>query len=230
VSAEIYPFGKNRYSPPATKKTKKALSIEDIKKIYEYEPINDSEYWARDMWLFSYFGNGINVKDIALLKYKNIIDGEIHLVRAKTKNSIMNEEKIIQIILTEDLKRIIKKWGSKTSSPNNYIFDITSTGSDAKQEYRDINQAIKTINKYMKRIADKLNLERVPTTNFARHSFSTVLKRAGVSVEMISEQLGHSNIKTTEIYLSSFEKEQRKEIPNLLLAFKKKHHKHKRLH
>src|ERR1017187_4098104 len=57
------------------------------------------------------------------------------------------------------------------------------------QIYRNINQAISTINKYMKRIAENLKLDRVPTTNFARHSFSTVLKRAGVSIEMISEQL-----------------------------------------
>lgn len=62
-------------------------------------------------------------------------------------------------------------------------------------------------------------LSRMPTTNFARHSFSTVLKRAGVPIEMISEQLGHSNIKTTQIYLDSFEKEQRKEIGKYLFEF-----------
>ena len=55
----------------------------------------------------------------------------------------------------------------------------------------------------MKRIAKDLKLEKIPTTNFARHSFSTILKRAGVPIEMISEQLGHTSIKTTEIYLGS---------------------------
>lgn len=48
------------------------------------------------------------------------------------------------------------------------------------QVYRDTNQAVKTINKYMKLIAQNLKLERAPTTNFASHSFSTVLKPAGV--------------------------------------------------
>jgi site-specific recombinase XerD len=70
------------------------------------------------------------------------------------------------------------------------------------------------INKYMKRIAGDLKLDRVPTTNFVRHSFSTFLKRAGVSIEMISEQLGHSSLKTTQIYLDSFERGQKRDHTN----------------
>jgi integrase/recombinase XerD len=62
----------------------------------------------------------------------------------------------------------------------------------------------------MKRIAGDIKLDRVHTTNFARHSFSTALKRAGVSIGMISEQLGHSSIKTTQIYLDSFESGQKR--------------------
>ena len=90
------------------------------------------------------------------------------------------------------------------------------------QIYRDVNQAVKTINKYMKRIAEDLKLERIPTTNFARHSFSTILKRAGVPIEMISEQLGHTLIKTTQIYLGSFEMNQKREVAKYLTSFKEK--------
>jgi site-specific recombinase XerD len=39
----------------------------------------------------------------------------------------------------------------------------------------------------------------------ARHSFATILKKKGHSVELISELLGHSDIKTTQIYLGSFD-------------------------
>ncbi|NBH90044.1 integrase, partial [Parabacteroides distasonis] len=38
----------------------------------------------------------------------------------------------------------------------------------------------------------------------ARHSFATTLKEQDVSIEMISELLGHKSIKTTQIYLKSF--------------------------
>ena len=43
---------------------------------------------------------------------------------------------------------------------------------------------------------------------FARHTFATVLKRSGVSVALISESLGHSDLSTTQIYLDSFENSQ----------------------
>lgn len=220
ISYDIYPFGRNKYSPPATRKAKKALSIEDIKKLYNYNHGNAQEQWAKDMWFFSYSANGMNVKDIALLKYENIKDDEMSFIREKTKHSTRDSQRIIQIILNDELKRIIAKWGNKKQLPKNYIFNILKEPGNPLQVYKDVHQAVKTINKYMKRIAIDQKLTRIPTTNFARHSFSTILKRAGVSIEMISEQLGHSSIKTTQIYLDSFEKEQRKEIEKHLFAFK----------
>jgi len=45
-------------------------------------------------------------------------------------------------------------------------------------------------------------------THIRRHSFATVLKRSGVSTSIISESLGHSSEKITQIYLDSFENEQ----------------------
>ena len=42
----------------------------------------------------------------------------------------------------------------------------------------------------------------------ARHSYATVLKRAGVSTAIISESLGHSSEKITQVYLDSFDNEQ----------------------
>ncbi len=98
---------------------------------------------------------------------------------------------------------------------------IRAENANADMISKDVNQAIKTINKYMARIAQNLNLERKVTTNFARHSYATVLKRAGIPIEMISEQLGHTSVKTTEIYLDSFEKEQRMELSKHFTAFNK---------
>ena len=223
ISSDLYPFGKGRYVPPATKKAKKSLSIEDIEKIYYYESNEPSEAWAKDMWLFAYFANGMNVKDIAFLKYENINGETISYIRSKTKNSTKENMIEIEVSINDDIKGIIKKWGNKSTKPQNFIFDILHPNdlSDL-QIFRDVNQAVKTINLYMKRIATSLDLERAPTTNFARHSFSTILKRSGVPIEMISEQLGHTSIKTTQIYLGSFGTEQKREITKYLTSFKDK--------
>src|ERR1017187_309207 len=221
IGPESYPFGKGKYVPPATKKAKKSLSIEEIEKIYRYTPADDHEAWARDMWLFAYLANGMNVKDIALLKYESITGGVISYIRAKTKNSSKENLITIEVLVNEDQQRIITKWGTKPVKPQNFIFDILQPENQSDlQNFRNINQAVKNINKYMKRLAMNLKLERVPTTNFARHSFSTVLKRSGVPIEMISEQLGHTSIKTTQIYLGSFENAQKRDVTKFLTAFK----------
>ena len=158
------------------------------------------------MWIFSYLANGMNIKDIALLKYENITGEEIHFVRSKTMNSTIENQRSIQIHFHDELKKIIAKWGNPDKKPSHFIFDILHPGDlSPMQVTRDVNQAVKVINKYMKRIGRSLGLERLPTCMFARHTYSTVLKRANVPIEMISESLGHTSIKTTEIYLDSFE-------------------------
>ncbi len=72
----------------------------------------------------------------------------------------------------------------------------------------------------MAQIADELKIEKKITTIVTRHSFSTQLKRSGVSTEYIQEALGHSNIKTTENYLDSFPMELKKEFASRLTSFK----------
>ena len=67
---------------------------------------------------------------------------------------------------------------------------------------------MRKINKQLELIGNELNLPIKLTTYVARHSFATVLKRSGVSTSIISEAMGHSNEKVTQIYLDSFENEQ----------------------
>ena len=42
-------------------------------------------------------------------------------------------------------------------------------------------------------------------TYYARHSWATIAKRKLVPVSVISEGLGHADLKTTQIYLDSFD-------------------------
>lgn len=220
ISKDSYPFGKNRYEIPTGRNVKKALSLADIGKIYHYHPVNEYEQKARDYWLLSYFGNGINIKDIALLKFKNLQGDFIVFERAKTKRSRRADPTVITIPYTDEVKHIIDRWANVKTSQDDYMFPILEKGIDAFMERRLVQEFTTQTNKGMKRIALKLGIEKDITTYTARHSYATVLKRSGASTEFISEALGHADIKTTKSYLDSFEDEKKKEVAKALTAFK----------
>jgi site-specific recombinase XerD len=72
----------------------------------------------------------------------------------------------------------------------------------------------------MANITKNLNISKKVTNIVSRHTFSTVLKRSGASTEFIQESLGHTDKKTTENYLDSFESVVKKEYSGRLKAFK----------
>jgi len=218
IPLESYPFGKRKYQIPTGENVKKAIPNSEIGKIYHYESDNEKELWARDMWLFSYLCNGMNIKDISHLKYKDIQGGNIYFKRAKTENTKRNQKLICCPVLPRT-KEIIQKWGNKPDLAESYIFPIITEGLTAERELAVKKQANKQINTYMKRIAEKLGIDSNLATYSARHSFATNLKRLGVSTEFISESLGHTSTKTTQNYLDSFEDETRKEIAQKLISF-----------
>ena len=220
INVSLYPFGnsKKKYSIPVSRNIKKALTVEEIAKIYNFqtEP-NSMMERAKDYWLFLYLSNGMNVKDFCLLKWKNIDGDLLSYVRAKTQRS-RKETKTISVCLKPEARQIINRWGLPSISETAYIFPHLKIGMSAEEEQAKIKQLTKTINKYMKRLALELGLNKEVTTYFARHSFATVLKRSGAKIEMISELLGHSSVNVTDSYLDSFEKEQIQKETNALTA------------
>jgi integrase/recombinase XerD len=222
VNKESYPFGKGGYLIPAGQNIKKALTLDEIGKIFRYEPATEAEAKARDLWIFSYICNGMNMKDIALLKYKDLDNDKITFYRAKT--AYTNRQRLIPIVAILDIhaKQIIERWGNKPTFQDSCIFPILTAGLTLKQEKDKIAQAVKTTNKYIKRIAQAIGIEHNVTTYYARHSFATILMQSGASIEYISKELGHSSTQVTGSYLGSFENSIKKDFIAKLTAFGEK--------
>ena len=218
IKTDEYPFGK-AFQIPTSINVKKALTLEQIEQIVKYRPVKGTtEHKCRDLWIFSYLCNGINLKDIARLTFNNLTNTEITFIRAKTQKN-RRAQKPIVVFRSPEINTIIKRWGSKTGAGSDYVFNILHQEITAEQEYKLIQQATKTLNKYMKRIGEELKFDEKVTTYFARHSFATILKRAGVPISFISDSLGHSLASTTENYLSSFGSASREEYGKLLTKF-----------
>jgi integrase/recombinase XerD len=220
LGQEHYPFQKHKYIIPAARNIKKALSLDEVKKIFEYPVIpGTATAFAKDIWIFSYLSSGMNIKDIAMLKVKNI-DGEyLRFVRSKTARSTRSSQTTISVYLTPRAQEIIKNWKIGEPDKEDFLFPILKSGLTPEQQFRTIQQAIKQINKYIKRIAEEVKINKEVTTYFARHSYATILKKSGASIEYISESLGHQNLSTTRSYLDSFEDDTKKKMSSFLVDF-----------
>lgn len=210
-----YPFGHGKFEIQSYNGRKKALTIKQIEEISKYKCSKANERY-RDMWLFIYLCNGINVADMIRLKFKNIQSGELFFIRQKTARTSKTIKEIC-VTVTPEMEHIIKQWGNKPH-PDSYIFSILK-GNESAMEIKVRTQSItRSINRAMHAIGEELGLG-VISTYTARHSFATVLKRSGAPISYISESLGHSDLKTTEHYLANFEKEERIKNAGLLTDF-----------
>ena len=224
MDKDSYPFGKKRYGIPTGRNIKKALSQETVAKLYYTDVEERSHEMAKDFWFFSFNGNGMNVKDMINLKYKNIKDTFLTFEWAKTELTSRGREPIIITCdITEDMWRIIEKWGNKDKDPDNYIFPVLSRGLTPLEQFRIKKNFNRFINKNMAKVSVKAKVGKPAKTMETRHSFSTILKNAGVSPYYIKEKLGHALLKTTENYLGGFEDEQQKVASKIINNFKTKY-------
>lgn len=217
ITEAQYPFGRGKFEIKTGTGRKLALTVSQIGQILKYPLVTVAERRSRDLWFFSYLTNGINFNDMLRLKYKDILGGEIRFVRGKTLRTTKNRKEIIATLLPE-METIIKTWGNPDKSPENYIFPFITDKMDAVVQKRTIQNVVRLTNKKMSEISKGLNFETISTYT-ARHSYATVLKRSGANIAFISESLGHSDLRTTENYLASFEKEERAKNASLLTKF-----------
>jgi integrase len=217
-----YPFGdpkKGKYQIPEGRNTKKTLTISDIEKLFNYTPSGRNEYLALNYWLFSYLCNGMNMVDVANLKFKNIKDNNIEFIRQKTRDTT-KEVPIIKVLFLPEVQQIIDRLGNEDKIQESYIFPIFKAEYSEIEKHKRLKQHIKNTNKYIRRVAKSVGINENITTYWARHSYSTILKRSGAPIEFISEQLGHQSTKVTKHYLDSFEDEQREKYSSVLIPTK----------
>jgi integrase/recombinase XerD len=217
-----YPFGRRRYKIPTGRNIKKALNKDVITQLHQATVENENQQKAKDFWFFSFYGNGMNIKDVIYLKYKNIQGEFLVFERAKTELTSRNGEPImINCFINKGMLDIIEKWGNQNKDPENYIFPIMEPGLTAIRQYDIKQNFIQFINKNMARITANNSIDKKVNTMETRHSASTIMKNAGLSPHYIKESLGHTSLKTTENYLAGFEDDQRKINAKVLEDFLK---------
>ena len=199
IKNDCYPFHSYKVSKLYKQTAKRAISKKEVLKIMQYQGDTPMECLAIDVFVFSYLNAGINFIDIAKLKRSNIVESQLIYNREKTK-------KLINVPLQQKAMEIIAKYENDKSP---YLFPILTPFHKTEIQIANrLHKVLAKINKHLKEIGKKLKLPIPLTTYVARHSYATVLKRAGVSTSIISESLGHGSEKITQVYLDSFDNSQ----------------------
>lgn len=135
---------------------------------------------VRDIFVFSCFC-GLAYIDVKKLRKENIrtsFDGNLWIMGKREKTDVA-----FSIPLLDIPKKILEKY--EATLPDNRILPVPS------------NQKM---NAYLKEIGDLCEINKEISFHLARHTFATLTLSKGVSIESVSKMLGHTNIKTTQIY------------------------------
>lgn len=153
-----------------------------------------------DVFTFSYLCGGIPIYDLCLLSWDNIRGGMLEYVRQKTHGKI-------RVAIPELAMEIVEHYRGVSKG---YLFPML----DAERQTTVLGQreAIQhwsgVVNKHLRAVGVELDLSIPLTTYVARHSFATVLQQEGISIDVISEALGHQSQKVTKVYLAGLSHKQ----------------------
>jgi integrase/recombinase XerD len=183
------------------------ISDADMDKVKRF-PFDEHPHLADTVrvFLFSYYSGGMNFADIARLNPSDMTkDGRIVYKRQKTKRKGRDAE--LSFNVSEPVAAILAAFDGHGGP---YLFPFLGPEHvSEKQRKTRIDKCLKRVNRELKEVAEVLGLDANLTTYVARHTFATTLNWKDVSVEVISQRMGHKSIATTRAYL--------KRLPNKVL-------------
>ena len=189
---------------------KKALPIDELHKLLYEDPKSERLRRTQAIAALMFQFCGMSFADLAHLEKSSLDSNVLRYNRVKTKTPMSVE-------VLDSAKEMIEQLRNKQESlPDcpDYLFDILRGDKKRKDvaSYREYQSALRRFNNSLKDLARVLHLKSPVSSYTFRHSWATTAKYRGVSIEMISESLGHKSIKTTQIYLKGFGLEERTKV------------------
>jgi site-specific recombinase XerD len=189
LTIDLHPF-RHVYTGIA-KTSKRAITINDLKRIKELQLDDPMLEYARDMFLFSFYTRGMAFVDMAYLRKSDVSGNVLTYRRKKTGQQLT-------IRWERSMQEIAQRYPSKSGY---YLLPIIHThNGKERNQYRHVQTLI---NESLKTVGEMANINHKLTMYVARHSWASIARQMGVPLNVISHGMGHSNEKTTEIYLKS---------------------------
>lgn len=169
---------------------KRSLTLSQVRKIKNFVTENRRLMLASDLFMFSFYTQGMSFVDMAYLTKRSLHAGVLTYHRRKTGQTV--------IVKWEPcMQEIVDRY----NSCDPFLLPIISkVNGHERNQYRycqsETNNALKTIGR-------TLGIDRNLTMYCARHSWADIAQEMGSPIDVISRGMGHNNEKTTRIYLHS---------------------------
>ena len=198
------PFRKIKVKFKETVTLPRIIPREEIEKLlnHMYQCLNENDkvshkHMLRDVAVIEvFFATGARVYEISNIR-EDSINLNTGLIRLMGKGG---KERYVQISNTSILE-VLKKYydeNEQSIKKSGYFFVNN-------RESRYTEQSIRLM---LKKYTKQAGIERNITPHMFRHSFATYLIEEGVDVSCVQQILGHSSIKTTQIYIHIAAKKQ----------------------
>lgn len=195
ISVKTYPFITYKTSALKNEAKKEYLTDEELQKLID-EDFSESKQlqFAKDMYLFSFYCRGINFIDILKLQNTNTYEDRLAYTRSKT--GVLLDFKV-----KSNPREILEAYSFK--SQNSFLFPLLLQDKPTVEQIKNrSHKLLGQINPALKEIMKVLNINKRITFYTARHTFATFLKFENIAIDVISEMLGHKDIKATISYLN----------------------------
>ena len=188
----------NSIAPPKTNDilAKDILSAEELQRLFATHYDRENPEIRRAFALTCYCG--IRHCDLIKLTYSNVDYGNKVLTFRQAKTAKHSSKSGVQIPLNDTLLAIIGK--KADDAKDDYIFHLPSD-----------TMCLKALRHWTARAG----IDKHITWHCGRHSFATVLLSNGANIKVVSELLGHSSLKFTEIYVRAIDELKKDAINSL---------------
>ncbi|WP_299535488.1 site-specific integrase [Ulvibacterium sp.] len=195
--------------PSGGRTRKRARTKENINSIKGLVYPAGSVLWhARNYAMIMFYCRGMNFIDLVQVKVGHVTDTHIYYGRSKS-------DKPLAIKIVPELRKILEHY-MLGKRPKDYLFPTNYDGSS--EHYQKYKSQRRRMNERLRIIAKDAGIEGKFTTYNIRHSWATIAKYLGVSTELISEALGHSSLRTTQVYLKDFDNDILDEVNTLVVS------------
>ena len=176
--------------------TKRAIPLSYVRAIRNLIlPASSSLDFARDIFMLSIYLQGMAFVDMAYLRKSDIRNGQLQYARKKTRQSLT-------IGWEPSMQGIVDKYTHLTMGSPYLLPIITRSDGTERQQYEKMEHKV---NRNLKKIGYMAGLQIPLTTYVARHTWASTMRDLGYDLSIVSMGLGHEDLKTTQIYLSTID-------------------------